>query len=500
MLRASTYGRGLWQFALTTAGDFQVAIPDPIQTIFSSQTASFGAALTAVNGYNSNVSLSCTTGATSAPPTCTVSPSPITPSGTFTITANGAPGDYSFNLHAVGAPPNSIIHDAPVTVHIIDFNLTPPTPTGIGVDPANTSQPVGFQVTAQGGFQSDVSLSCSGLPAGATCNFSPSNIAAPVAGTPVPITLTISTTNNTLAGTFPLSINGSTTGSPDKTQNLTLVVGKRDYALTISNPALTGVINTPSVFNGSLSTSNGYSSPVTLSCGTGAPPACTVSPTSVTPTASGTAFTVTVNTNIPQSYSFNVMTQGSDVLAIAHAAPVNFQSIFDFSFTATPDSQKVTAGQGASYALDLIPDGGRFVTAVTFSCANLPAKTNCSFSPSQVIAGVGESPIQLNIATTATTAALRSHTGFLYALWLPLALSFLSTKMRRQSGRMLVLAVVLVAALPHIGCGGGGLQGNGNGNGGGNSQPGTTPGTYIITVTAVAGSVTHDITIQLTVQ
>jgi hypothetical protein len=361
---------------------------------------------------------------------------------------------------------------------------------------------VGFQVTAQGGFQGNVNLSCSGLPAGATCNFSPSNIAAPVAGTPVAITLTISTTNNTVAGTFSVSINGSTTGSPDKTQNLTLVVGKRDYALTISNPALTGVVNTPSVFNGSLSTTSGYSSPVNLSCGTGAPPTCTVSPATVTPTTSGAAFTVTVNTNVTQSYSFNVVAQGSDVLAIAHPAPVNFQSIFDFSFTATPDSQKVTAGQGTSYALDMVPDGGRFVTAVTFSCANMPVKTSCSFSPSQVIAGVGESPIQLNITTTATTAALRSHTGFMYALWLPLALSFLSTKMRRQSGRMLMLAVLMVAILPHIGCGGGGLQGNNNGNGGGqgNSQPGTTPGTYIITVTATTVSVTHDITVQLTVQ
>jgi len=51
LLRASTYGRGLWQFPLTTAANFQVAVPDPIQTVFFSQTAVFNGALTSLNGY-----------------------------------------------------------------------------------------------------------------------------------------------------------------------------------------------------------------------------------------------------------------------------------------------------------------------------------------------------------------------------------------------------------------------------------------------------------------
>ena len=498
LLRASTYGRGLWQFGLSTAADFQIAVPRPIQTIFASQTATFNAALTSINSYNRNVSLSCAAGSTPPPATCTVSATTIAPSGNFTISAAGSSGDYSFKLRAVGDPPNSIVHDAPITLHIIDFDLTPPVPGGVGVDPGDNSGPVGFQVTAQGTFQGTVNLSCGGLPAGATCNFSPSNVVSPLASAPVASTLTIGTASNTVAGTYSLVIQGATLGSPDRTQDLTLVVGKRDYSLTISNPTLTGVVNTSAVFNGSLSTSNGYSSPVSMGCGTAAPPNCTISPATIVPSSSGTAFTVTVDSNIAQNYSFSIMAQGSDVLGIAHTAAVTFQSIFDFSFTATPDSQKVNAGQSASYSLDMVPDGGQFITSVTLSCSDVPAKTNCSFTPPQVGAGGGETGVQLSISTTASTVASSLHTRPMYAFWLPcLAVLLLGTRIRPPSTPKMLLAIALFAVLPHAGCGGG-LQGN-NG-GGGTTQPGTTPGTYIITVTAAAGTVTHSKTVTLTVQ
>jgi hypothetical protein len=176
---------------------------------------------------------------------------------------------------------------------------------------------------------------------------------------------------------------------------------------------------------------------------------------------------------------------------------VNFQSIFDFSFTLTPGSQKVSGGQSANYALDMVPDGGRFASIVTFSCADLPAKTSCSFSPAEIPSNVGESTIQLTVSTTAATVAQHQHTGFLYAFWLPVVFSSLLAKTKFHRRRGLMLAIALFALLPYIGCGGG-LQGNGNG--GENIQPGTTPGTYIITVTAAAGTVTHSNTVTLTVQ
>ncbi|HEY6185761.1 MAG TPA: hypothetical protein VIW67_26200 [Terriglobales bacterium] len=498
LLRASTYGRGLWQFALSISPDFQIAVPDPIQTIYPSQNANFNVSLTAINGYNSSVSLSCVAGATPAPTTCSVSPSVTIPSSTLTVATSGALGDYFFKLHAVGAPPSNIVHDAPITLHVVDFNLTAPTPTAISVDTGNTSQPVQFQVTPQGNFQGNVNLTCSGLPSGATCNFFPSDIVSPTANAPAAVTLTIGAANNTPPGAYSVLIHGLASGSTDKTQTLTVTVAaKQDYALNIANPQLAGSVNTSFVFNGSVSASNGYNSPVNLNCGNGAPPTCVVSPATVTPSVSGTAFTLTVSSNVVQNYPFDIVALGTDVLATAHSALVNFQTTFDFSFTVTPNSRQIPAGQAANYVLDMIPDGGRFVSAVTFSCANLPAKTNCSFSPTQIPSNVGERPIQLTISTTATTVAQRQHAGYLYAFCLP-AFLFLLIKPRQHNRRGLLFATVILVLLPHFGCGGSGLQGNGNG--GGNIQPGTTPGTYIITVTAAAGTVTHSNTVTLTVQ
>ena len=42
LLRAATYGRGVWQFVLSTTKDFEVAVSSPAQTILAGQTAHFG--------------------------------------------------------------------------------------------------------------------------------------------------------------------------------------------------------------------------------------------------------------------------------------------------------------------------------------------------------------------------------------------------------------------------------------------------------------------------
>ena len=64
-LRASTYGRGIWEFTL--GPDFQVSFSSNSLTAFVGQTAVFNGTLTALNGYASRVDLSC---AAPKPPIC----------------------------------------------------------------------------------------------------------------------------------------------------------------------------------------------------------------------------------------------------------------------------------------------------------------------------------------------------------------------------------------------------------------------------------------------
>jgi hypothetical protein len=327
-LRAATYGRGIWEWNLVTTPDYQIFVPNNPITVFAGQTATFNGTMSALNGYNSNVSLTCVAGSTSPPQSCSAARTPIlpVPAGTsFVVNASGTGGDYGFNLHAVGSDPSTLTTDFSLTLHIVDFTLSAPLPNSVSVTPGSTSAPVALVVSAFGSFAGSVALSCSGLPAGASCQFHPSNAVSPVSGSPVPVTLTVSTSSNTPLGASQITIMASTSGAPDKTQTLALNVGAApDYSLGIANSSLTTHVSSPAVFNGTLTSINGYGSPVNLSCGTGAPPSCIVNPASVTPSSLGTAFTVTVSSAISQAYGFNINGVGTDFAAIVHSAPVNF--------------------------------------------------------------------------------------------------------------------------------------------------------------------------------
>src|ERR1700686_223796 len=156
-LVASTYGRGIWNYALVASPNYANVISNSPQTVFPTQSAAFNGMLTAKSGYTRLVNLSCT-GA--APAICTLQPTSATPTATYTLTAGGLAGDYSFNAHAVGTDGNAITHDAAVTLHVVDFNLTAPSPNSLSVAQGGTSGASTFQVTGPGSFAGTVTLNC----------------------------------------------------------------------------------------------------------------------------------------------------------------------------------------------------------------------------------------------------------------------------------------------------------------------------------------------------
>src|SRR5258708_16543060 len=176
-LVASTYGRGIWNYALVASPNYTNVISNSPQRGFPRQMATFDGTLTAKSGYASLVNLSCM-GA--VPATCTLQPTHATPTATYTLTAGGSVGDYSFNARAVGTDGNAITHDAPVTLHVVDFNLTAPSPNSLTVAQGGTSGASTFQVTAAGRFAGAVTLSCAaGVPAGAALGVLPSEGVGP---------------------------------------------------------------------------------------------------------------------------------------------------------------------------------------------------------------------------------------------------------------------------------------------------------------------------------
>jgi pseudomonalisin len=103
-----------------------------------------------------------------------------------------------------------------------------------------TSGTVSITTTVSGNFNNAVTLSVSGLPAGASATFVPSSIAAPGAGTSV---MTVTAGASAAVGTFPLTITatgGSTTHTA--TVNLTIV---QVFTITASVANGTGGTVTP---------------------------------------------------------------------------------------------------------------------------------------------------------------------------------------------------------------------------------------------------------------
>jgi hypothetical protein len=98
-LVASTYGRGIWNYALVTSPNFSVAVTAAPNSTMVNQTVTWNGTVTALNGYSGSVTLSCAAG---APGTCMTPPLPITPTtaGTpFSVTlASTTAGTFNFTI------------------------------------------------------------------------------------------------------------------------------------------------------------------------------------------------------------------------------------------------------------------------------------------------------------------------------------------------------------------------------------------------------------------
>lgn len=512
-LRASTYGRGIWEFVLAVAApDYTITVPTSTLTAYPGQTAPFAGTLTAISTYNSPVNLSCT-GATK-PTTCAAVTTPVTPTAggaAFTINAsNATTGDFTaFNVHAVGTDGVTTTHDATATLHVVDFTLGTLSPTSVTANVPNSAPPVTIPITGSSNFSDTIQFSCMNAPANVTCNFSPNP--APVGATST--TLTVGTATGAVpVSNFGLiiSANAVTHAAPvAKTKTLTLIVtANKDYTIAISNSAVTTTVLGSGTFNGTLTSVNSYTGNVTLTCGAGAPATCTPPAAGIPLTAGGSApFTVTASNATVNNFNFIIRGTDSTLLP-AHDAPVTLNVGPDFDFNSATATQTVTAGSTATYTLNFNPDpvGSNFANAVTYTCSatGFPNLSNCTFSPTSIAAGAGPTPVTLSIQTTAPIASLNppagpwKPSGPLFAFWLSLpAMGIVAmgagsrTKKRWLAilgGGLLVL--MMLGALSACGGGGGGHQ----------SQPGTTLGTYTVTVSATSGTLTHTRTVMLTVQ
>lgn len=246
-----------------------------------------------------------------------------------------------------------------------------------------------------------------------------------------------------------------------------------DFTLAVSASPSSTVINTNVVWNGTLTALNGYNSTVALSCTTGAPSTCTISPSSLTPTVSGAPFTVTVGSSTAGTFNFSI--QGTDG-TITHAQSVSLDVEDDFKLGAINPPPAASPGQTTTTSMQISTvDNGNFTNTLTYVCSPpLPIGATCTFSPASgtIVAGaMSPQPVSITLNTAGpfkgpaggavhrSRAALDHHRRLWLPLGLPLAgIMFVGIVGRRLPRQYHIIGLCLTLALGGlmIACGGGG--------------------------------------------
>jgi hypothetical protein len=183
---------------------------------------------------------------------------------------------------------------------------------------------------------------------------------------------------------------------------------------------------------------------------------------------------------------------------VAQVATVN-----DFAIQGTPATVKVSAGNEATYTIQVQPStsgaaGNIFPDSVSLSCGTLPANAQCAWSGSNPVPNLNNGAVTriLNIKTaphTTTPASLFRTGGPLYALWLPIGgLALLGGVSRRRRWLLAGLLTILLGTISFLpAC---------------SSSPntslsgGTPAGTYTVNINATSGTATRTTSVQLIVQ
>ena len=385
LLRASTYGRGIWQFGLAVTQDFRVSVSDSPLTVFSGQQGAFNGSVSAVNGYASSVALTCVVGVTNPPKSCSVPQSPLhLPTSTvFDVEVLDVPGDYSFNLQAEGSDPNAITHTVPLTLHVVSFALTTPTPATVIAPRGTTSPPASFQVTAGGSFNQSVTLACSVGIANAACNLTPGTTVNPSASNPVLVTVSVTVPAATAPGIYPVAIQATTNGAPSVTASFQLnVTSNPDFGL--SEPSAFPEVNAGSTGTGgpiTIAAMDGFSGTVTLSCpATFGAGSCSISPGTVS--SFPIVATLTINGSSFTAGGYSVAITGTSGAA-THSLSVPF-NVGDYSISGT---QTLTVSPGGQGTARLTLTSSHFYAGqINATCdASTLTGSTCTLSPANSI-------------------------------------------------------------------------------------------------------------------
>ncbi|NUR75368.1 MAG: hypothetical protein HOQ28_03650 [Thermoleophilia bacterium] len=267
-----------------------------------------------------------------------------------------------------------------------DFSVAA-SPSSQTVSPGSPTT-YNLTVTPTGGFTGSVSLSATGLPAGAAASFSPN----PTTGTS---TMTVTTSATTPVGSYPVTITG-TSGTLAHNATVTLVVSNPDFSLSATPASGTVTQGASTTYTVSVTPAAGFTGSVTLdAAGLPAGAAASFSPN---PTADTSTMTVTTSATTPAGSYPVTITGTSGTLTHTTSVQLVVQAPApDFSLSATPTSRTIARGGTATYSIAVNPVNG-FMGSVSLSTTR-PNRSTATFSPNPTT------------STSTLTIATRSNVG-----------------------------------------------------------------------------------------
>jgi CSLREA domain-containing protein len=282
--------------AKLTVGDYQVSVLPATVVAVQGSDASYAATVTPLGGtFDEPVTLSCDNEPAGA--VCSFSVNPVTPGAspaTSTLTVSTTAGTTptgSTDLDVVGSS-GALGDTTTATLQVTDFAMAA-TPSSVTV---TRGAPATYTVTVtpqDGPVDDAVTLSCTGLPAQATCAFSPSSVTP--GGTSADATVTVSTATGTPTGSDDFTIVG-TAGSLQGGATATLVV--TDFMVAVSPSSRTVTGGQSATYTVTVDPDGGsFGESVSLVC-SGLPTggSCDFTPNAVTPGATAATSTMTVST------------------------------------------------------------------------------------------------------------------------------------------------------------------------------------------------------------
>jgi cellulose 1,4-beta-cellobiosidase len=365
-------------------------------------TATTSVTVSAVGGFNGTVALSV-----SGLPigvTATFNPASVTGSSGSTLTL------VASNTATVGPATVTITGTSGATTATATLSLTviaepnftvSVSPTSISLPP-NTNPTATITVTFVGGLTGSVSLSATGLPAGANANFAPSSLNS--SGT---VVVNFNSQTSTPPGTYNASIVG-TNGTITHSAALTIVVpAASDFSLAAAPTSVSVAQGGTASSTVTLTRIGGFAGAVSFTA-SGLPSGVTASFNPATTTTTGTSSVLTFTASSTATVGASTVTITGTSGSLTHTTTLTLMTTAtatpDFSLAASPTSLSINQGASGTSTITITRLNG-FASAVSFTASGLPSGVTASFNPATTTTTGTSTVLTLSASSTATLGA-----------------------------------------------------------------------------------------------